>query len=182
MKLALSGIVLSAILLIFYSVIVISPLVWKSLVALVVLGILGLGILVFRNWSAEKKDLVQQQVKEEHERESQAQAKRNEKRMQEARSYLRFTKMDAIRDNREVSDDLLVNDLVVLMEQLQAENVSKGLIEEAIERFLTAVDENKKSIFLAVRQQILTSIISDTILNNKIMNEEKPEQPREFVS
>lgn len=182
MKLAVSGILLSAIFLCFYSVMAASPIVRKLLVALIVLGIFGFGVLVLRWRSAEKKELERKHIREEHEREREAQAKRNERRIEEARNYLRFTKMDAIRDDARITEELLVNDLVVLIDHLQAENISKIVVEEAINRFLIAINEDKKSTFLAVRQQILKSIIDDAILNNIIANQEKPEESRKFVS
>jgi len=177
MKLALGGVVLSAIGLTFYSVTRTSSLF--NMVALVVifLSTLVLVVVKWRRRITQKKELRDLELRESDRRERKAKEERLKERIEEAQKFLAFMKAHSVKDSGESTEESLVNDVATLLERLHAENVSQPLIEEAIDRFLTILDEADHRAVRAVRRKILNSIVTEIL-----MNRENNAEERKFVS
>jgi hypothetical protein len=162
MKLALSGIVLSTIALTSYSVLRTGDLL---IIVAVVVASLGMLIAIVARYRLRVVDQKKIEERELERRETEAQEERAKERLEEAKNYLRFSRAGKVADFREAA---LIHEMALLVEQLQAENISQPLIEEAIDRFLTVrEDPNNQSSVPAIREKILSSIISDIVISQK---------------
>lgn len=174
MKLALSGLVLSAILLSLHSLIATSNLSLGIVVLVVVfLGIVLFATLTWRRHVAVQKEQNQQKLRELQRRGDEALAQRAEKRMDEARHYLKFMRTRGIKDYRSPSEESsLLNDMALLIERLQVQHVRQSSIEDALDRFLTVLDENGVGLPPDARRRILNSIVSDILVYEHAQKQE----------
>lgn len=178
MKLALSGAVVSAILLSFHSLVATRD-AFKIVLVVVFLGIVGLVTLWWRRHIATNKEERQPELRGLQRREDEALAERAMNRMEEARQYLKLTQTRGIKDYGPSSEEAsLVNDMALIIERLQIEHVSQPSIEEALDRFLSILDERNEGLVPDARQRILNSIVSDIVMSE---NTRKQESKR-FIS
>lgn len=174
MKLALSGLVLSAILLSLHSLIATSNLSLGIVVLVVVFsGIVLFATLTWRRHVAVQKEQNQQKLRELQRRGDEALAQRAEKRMDEARHYLKFMRTRGIKDYRSPSEESsLLNDMALLIERLQVQHVRQSSIEDALDRFLNVLDENGVGLPPDARRRILNSIVSDILVYEHAQKQE----------
>jgi len=184
MMLAVSGLVLSTILLTFYSLIRTSSLFNKVALALIFFSISYFVIAKWHRRVVEKKALRDAELRELDRSESEARAERLQQRIQEARNYLVFMRSGGIKDYRDskeklpLNEELLVNEAALLIERLDQANMSDFLIKKAIERFLDLIDGvHDKSVLSYLREMVVDSIITDSVISRKAKD-----QDREFIS
>lgn len=171
MKLALAGIVFSSIFFSLWSVSQTNTTARTIVVIFIGVGLFALAFQTFSNVSAKKRRQRQEKAVEAYNQDRKEQAKRQDQRIQAAKNYLAFMDARTISDNKEqtINEQLLIDDIVVMVEQLEEENLDINVIDRAVQRFLTALEETKYSFIFSVRREILSEIVSDTIMKHLVV-------------
>ena len=183
-KVALVGLVFSSIFFSLWSVTETIPIVRTIAVTFLLLGLFVLGLHTFSDISSKKRHERQEKALEAYNQGRQEQAQQQEKRIQAARDYLAFANARLINDNKEqeISDEVLIDDILVIVAQLEQENLDENVIHHAVRRFLATLQETKYSFIFSVRREILKEIVSDTIMKNLVVNNDESHQHREFTN